>query len=689
MLLCLYAAGAVHAQRLQAPAKQIKIIARPDSAGTAIRLRWAAGNSVAWKYTNQYGFMLERYTILRNGVMLDQPERKLLGSGVIKAKPLNEWEATAKTDQYAAVLAQALYGNAFQVGGVDGKGVNRIVSQSQETQQRFNFSLFAADMSFPASLLAGWAWVDNEVRPGEKYLYRLTTGVPVGIMPPDTASVFIGAGNYEPLPAVQDINAKFGNHMVLLAWDYGRVSDHYSSYYVERSDDEGKTFHRLSNVPVANLNDKGIGTAKRMYLTDTLHDNAVVYQYRVRGIDPFGETGPPSATVKGQGSNVLPFVPGIQSAYIDDKGMLQLQWSFEEKANALIKGFRLNKASRSEGPYSVYIDSIGAGQRKLLVKNRTDASAYYTLTALAKEGESRTSFPVLVQPLDSVPPAAPVGLKAVIDSNGLVTLTWTKNNEPDLMGYKIYRILKKEEEPVPLVDSVWTKTKYRDKLSLKMLNKKVYYAVSALDKRYNQSAISAFIEVKKPDIIPPSTAVITKYQVAGNRVTLQWINSVDDDIAAHLLYRKAATDTGFTVIQRFAGKSRNSYTDTITGSAGRYSYRIAAQSEGGLITTSEELSITIAAAAATGLKITRLYAYAQPDKRRVEVVWDDQMEQVVNYQVYKAAGNGALTLWKTIPAAEKGLYDTEVQPNTAYQYAVLAVLQSGAYSEMKKVSVTY
>lgn len=685
-LLC---TGIAVAQRGKQAASQLKIIARPDSTGHTIRLRWAATNVSLWKLTNQYGFILERYTVLRNKQMLDKPERKVLNAAPIRSKPLDAWQEVAKKDQFAAVMAQALYGTDFQVGGNDTKGVSRIISQSQEAEQRFSFSLFAADMTFEGAQLAGWGWVDNEANPNEKYLYRLTTAVPANLSKPDTAGVYIGAENYEPLPPVQEINAQFGNRTVMLAWDYNQVKTYYTSYYVEKSEDGGNTFRRLSDVPVSNLNEKDKRTSSRMYFTDTLHENGVTYQYRVRGINPFGETGPPSAVIKGQGANMLPFVPGIQSAYADDKGMMQMQWVFEEKANGLIKGFQISRADRVEGPYKIWLDNIDANRRTLALKKAVGDPGYFTITAVAKEGEGRTSYPVLVQPIDSIAPAVPSGLKAVIDSNGVVTLTWNKNSERDLMGYKIYRAMKKDEEPVPLVDSVWRGNKFRDKLSLRLLNKKVYYAVSALDNRFNQSAQTELVELRKPDIIPPSAAVITKYKVAGNMVTLNWINSADEDIAAHIIYRKATGDSAYTIVQQFTGKSRNNYTDTIRGAAGTYSYYIAAKSEGGLSTASESLGVTVSAGAAGTLQITRLYAYAQPDQRRVEVVWSDEMKQVASYQVYKASGNGAMTLFKTIPAAQKGLYDTDVQVNTAYQYAVMAVLTSGAYSEMKKVTVNY
>ena len=135
--------------------------------------------------------------------------------------------------------------------------------------------------------------------------------------------------------------------------------------------------------------------------------------------------------------------------------------------------------------------------KRSITYDKLNASNYFTITAVARDGASRVSFPVLVQPLDSLPPAVPSGLKAVIDSNGVVKLSWDANHESDLQGYKVFRALKKDEEAVPLVDSVWFTTSYSDKLSLKTLNKKAYYGVASVDKRFNQSLTSALIEVKE------------------------------------------------------------------------------------------------------------------------------------------------------------------------------------------------
>ena len=78
-----------------------------------------------------------------------------------------------------------------------------------------------------------------------------------------------------------------------------------------------------------------------------------------------------------------------------------------------------------------------------------------------------------------------------------------------------------------------------------------------------------------------------------------------------------------------------------------------------------------------------------PDKRNIELSWDDKLGDVKEYHIYKAQKDAPLSLWQIIKGKEKGIYDIEVSPKTEYQYAVMAVLVSGAFSEMKTVRVKY
>lgn len=689
IILCTLLTMVVCAQKTSVkPQPAVRMIGRADSTGKKIYLRWAATTPQTWKINNLYGYTLERYTVIRNKRMLDVPELKVITIKPLKPQPLATWETLATKDSNAAVIAQALYGNDFQVS-ISEKGAAKIMAQSQELMQRFSFSLYAADNSFEGALLAGWAYVDTDVTANEKYLYRLKTAAPSSILKTDSTGIFISPAEYEPLPAVQEIVAQFGNHGVLLSWDMQMLSRYYASYYVERSDDGGAHFKRINRSPVSNFDDK-TQQPTRMYFMDSLPENGKEYQYRVKGTNPFGQTGPASQTIIGKGKEMLSTVPNIRNAYVDNKGLLQINWAFDEKANALIKGFVLLRADKATGPYARFGDTLNATLRHAEIKKEMKASNYFTIAAIAKEGEPSASFPVLVQPIDSTPPSIPTDVKAVIDTNGVVTLTWKKNTENDLMGYKVFRSQKKDEEPVPLIDSFLVTNNFKDTLSLKLLNKKVYYAVSALDERFNQSKKSALIEVKKPSKIPPSPAVISKFNVEGDKITLRWINSSDEDIKSHILFRKQQGDSAFAVVQTFDGRVTDSFTDAGLKASSKYYYYIQAKNEDGLTTNSEVLLVsTTTSVTSKGMQITKLFAYPETDKRRIEIAWDDQLENVTSYNIYKAVSGKPVTLFKVVPATQKGLYDTDVAINTEYRYVVMAVLQSGAFSGTKSVTVKY
>jgi uncharacterized protein len=688
MYLCLPANEIMAQVRPARSAAYLRLIARPRRDKGSIYLRWAVTDLKAWKLANQYGFTLVRYTVLRNKVMLDTVETKILTRQPLRPQPLNAWQELAKADNYAAVIAQALYGATFQVGGSQEGGVAQIVAQSQEQEQRYAFSLYAADMSFEAARMAGWGYVDSDVQSNEKYLYRLRTAIPARLLPSDSTGVFTGMADYQILPTVEEIQTQFGNQTALLTWDHIRLSAYFSAYFVERSLDNGQTFTRRNKIPITNMSEKDGKPLRRITYLDSLPDNTRNCQYRVRGINPFGEEGPPSQAKGGKGRLLLAFVPNIRQSVINPAGAVELTWEFEPQANEQIKGFELNKAPKADGPYQAVVRNIPPGQRSLTF-DKLDASNYFTLTALAKEGESRVSFPVLVQPLDSLPPAVPSGLQALIDSTGNVRLTWKPNIEKDLLGYKIFRSFRKEEEIVPLTDSVWTGKTFTDKLSLRSLNKKVYYAIAAVDKRYNQSAASAVIEVKKPDRIPPSAAVFTHFEVEGNQAKLQWVNSPDEDVVAHLLYRRAFSDFKWVKIQEYRDRSVSAFTDPNLKNSDEYTYRLETVAENGLKTLSEEITLRTSALAEGKLTLLRLYATPLPDRKSMEIIWDDRIPQVKEYHVYKAENDNPLTLWQVVKGSEKGIFDNQIQPNTRYQYAVMAVTFQGTYSETKTVKVRY
>ncbi len=364
-----------------------------------IMIRWGVTNSQAWKHSNRYGFEVTRYTVARNKTMLTTPEQKSLG--VFKPAPQASWITLVNSNEYAAVIAQAIYGESFDVSGGDNQGILSSVNKAQEMEQRFTLSLYAADRSFDAAMLAGWGLVDTDIKANEKYLYRISSAVPTSILAIDSTGVFIGLEDYQPLPVVSDVAVLFTNKTAMLSWDYDGLKDYYNAYLIERSSD-GTNFYRVTDKPVAQISEQtNKNIPARVHYIDTVGMLNVKYYYRIVGVTPFGETSPPSAVVSGVSRKLLVYVPHINRAAVNDAGSLDVEWEFEGAGNTLIKGFTLNQAQTEGGPFYPVVKNIQPSKRSLRYDKLFETN-YFTITAEVLEGESRTSMPVLVQPTDSI-----------------------------------------------------------------------------------------------------------------------------------------------------------------------------------------------------------------------------------------------------------------------------------------------
>ena len=121
----------------------------------------------------------------------------------------------------------------------------------------------------------------------------------------------------------------------------------------------------------------------------------------------------------------------------------------------------------------------------------------YIVQAIVKTGtgevESDLSDDVSKTPADEFPPAVPAGLTAVPTASS-IELTWDRDTEPDLAGYRIYRAAPGAE--FQKVGETAEAPSYSDRQIES--GKKYRYTVSAFDKTGNESKPSVEIEVVAP-----------------------------------------------------------------------------------------------------------------------------------------------------------------------------------------------
>jgi fibronectin type 3 domain-containing protein len=670
IIFCVIASWAAQAQ------DTLKIRVRANIKKDMIQLRWAVNSPIAWKQSNRHGFRVERYTVVRNNVVLPVPERVVLTPQPLKPQPLNNWQTLAIANNYAAVIAQALYGEEFQLSDADSKGVSRLIALAQELEQRYLVSMYAADLCYPAALLAGWGLDDKTVKPDERYLYRVISAIPEKTLKVEMGSAYVSLNEYTKLPQPQELTAIFGDKSVLLAWNYGLLSDLYNSYYIEKSND-GKVFKRITDIPLTNMNSKDNVSVQRMFYTDSLANNTSTVYYRLVGVTAFSEEGPASEVVKGQGKNRLMYVPHINRAVPDATGKLEVEWEFDERGNSLLKGFELKRADNANGPFKPVLKNIAADKRKITYDS-LQASNYFVIAAIPQEGEPVESFPVLIQPSDTVPPAIPIGLKGIVDSLGVVRLSWTANKEKDILGYRIYRAQTAGEELIPLNDVAVRTNSFTDTVEVRNLNSTIHYAVTALDGRYNQSDKSPAIALEKPELVPPSTPVIANYKATAKGIVLTWITGGEENIGTLRLYRQERGTAENMLVKTFSDVTITQHIDSTVRSNAYYKYTLTVVTKRGL-SSAPSPSVTIQAAVTAVRKgeFTSFTARLNRKNKRVDLMWKHDIKDLKQLEIYRSELDKTPSLWKVVKGFETQVYDDSAQPEVQYEYLIRAVLENG------------
>lgn len=660
---------------------EIQVIARVQK--DKILLRWAVTTPIAWKKLNTYGYTIERYTVTRDNKTLPQPEKVVLAKA-FKPEPAETWEKIIENNDNAAIIAQALYGESFAVEGGGTSTIESIVNLSEENEQRFTFALFSADKDFEIAKKAGLGLEDKNVKLNEKYAYRILSNVPENELSIDYGGVFVSLKEYEPLPKPMDFTVHFTDQSSMLSWNFKTLSQVYGSYYIERSTDK-KTFERITDKPYTSLNQENANN-NRIFYVDSIANNKP-YSYRIQGISPFGELGPYSQIITGKGTSILKFVPHLRVKEFKDDTTVTLSWEFPEEGDNEISGFELNRSDNDDKNYTTVVKNIPAKNRSVTY-NKLSSTNYFTITAIGKQGSNRTSFPMLVQPVDSIPPDRPVGLKGVIDSLGVVKLTWTPNKEKDLFGYRIYKGNTAQEEFSQLTVSPHESNSYTDKVIIKNLNSKVYYKIIAVDNRYNMSAFSEVLILKKPDVIPPTSPVFTHFAIKEGSVFLEWINSQSEDAASHQLYRKENDQKDWTLILDTKNKEEK-YQDKTVVEGNTYRYAIFAKDESNLISKpSPEIAMFVPKYSVIP-SVKGFFAQANKTTNTIDLSWEYPNTEVGSFEIYKASDREPLQLIQVLAGKIKRLSDPTITINTTYKYGIRAVYKDGRTSKMDFFSLKF
>lgn len=672
--------------RAQQPAEGVCIQAIGRPSADSITLRWAPLTPARWQDGNTKGYIIERFTLVRKGQVLPQPERRLLTQNALKPLPLDSWEPLVKRDRYSAIAAQALYGGTFQIDMGASSDVFQIVNKAKENEQRFQFALFSADMSVTAARASGLIYTDRTVKADEKYLYRIS----IAGQDSCRGSVYAGPKDIYKLPVIRNVKVTYDKGVAELQWEKDRLN-FYTAYKLERSTD-GKTYTPVSDEPVTNFSPTAEET-QLIFVADSVTVAGGELWYRVSGLTPFGEAGPASDNAKAVFTATPEDPPYINNGYNENNTAVVLAWEVTERTvTSGLAGFHVERSGSPRGNYTRLTPQMLSAE----VRNFRDASPsqvnYYRVSAVSTTGKSVYSPIYLVQLVDSIPPAIPQGLSAQVNEFGQVSLTWKKNTDEDIYGYRVYRSNFRSEEVAQLTQGPIPDAAYADRVDLATLNRKVYYQVMAIDRNQNHSGLSTLLEVSLPDKVKPMPPVFLPIQSSDKRVELRWDPSSSEDVVKYDVYRRGPADKQWMRITSIPAvkDSVHRYSD-VNLLQRQYEYTVVAVDASGL--ESEPALAVIGQNIDNALKpaVTLKTPVVNREKKEIVIAWTYAEQGLRAYRIFRSTGeDDPFVLYKTIPATNAQFSDRALITGKSYRYRVMAVFENERKSEMSKVlTVTF
>ncbi len=674
---------------------RIGVIARGGR--DSVVLRWAPSKPGVWLIGNRVGYRVERALVGPDG----RAGRftPLLDSAV-KPWPYEQWLAYAETHPAPPGSDSADYvAVAYTLSGLFSDDtpardayptddLAAISAMKNELEMRFGFAMYAVDRSAAAAEGLGLRFVDRTVRAGSVYLYRISLAGSAEKYRIDTGVVTVTALP-ERLQNHPPITVDAGERRILLQWKANR---YYGSYTVERSDDNGATFRRLTPLPIATLRPSLPTDEDVEIYADTAVVWNVLYTYRIYGSTPFADQdliGEAKGATRDVTPPSQPFLPNPEHI---NAGTVRVRWESRNDPWTDVAGFRVGRADNDSGPFkSLVTGLLGPATREFLDTTFVnDGANYYVVEAVDTAGNVSWSNSAYVALIDSTPPLAPRWVGGTMDSNGIVTLRIVAGHEKDLMGYRLLRANAADHEFSVVHESftrgdsvvlLATDTVFHDTVTVQTLTRRVLYQAIALDRNFNESLPSSILIVLRPDVIPPAPPVITDVTVTDTTVLLHFARSPSEDVAHHVVYRTAASSGAWDSLARIAGHD-SIFRDRSVEASQTYLYALTAVDSSGL---RSDRSVAVSARPydpGTRPSVRGLVGVHDGNSNVVTLRWEySDLPEEYWFVVYRAGDDGVLRRHARITSRDRTFVDRQIEADMERAtYAVRVVTGSGAES---------
>ncbi len=628
------------------------------------------------------GLILER-SVGTSGTFTDIATLRPADTETWRLAVVNETDAD-RADLKA--LAFAFYEASLEPTGAPfdfEEGILALTEQKDVEDFVFSVFLLAAIRDAEVAQLLGLAYTDADVVPGTAYTYR--------VRPVVNPEVYI------PVPFLLQVVATTGSNNVQNIVDFYEDDTSISFAWVDddtimgthidrRAADE-QNFTRLTEEPIFNLSGNVDGGSNRSSFLDENLVNYKQYTYRFSGYNLFGEFVQFAEVLAMPRDRTPPDAPFLDTPEHTAPNQVSLRWEMTEPVDADLLGFIVARSQSNQGEFTIlHQGTLGRDVRTFVDSTFIVGDMnYYIVQALDTFLNVSSSFPIAVTLIDTIPPVKPLFLSGLADSTGVVTLVVKKNDEADLMGYRLFRSNDPTHEFSVIfeafteLDTVYQaiQTTFTDTVSLNTTTPEVFYMVQALDRNFNESALSDVLVVTRPDTVPPVAPVIFNVDVFDDRVTLYIEPSSSDDVMMHELYRKLSEEDDWVFFSQLDLDQRE-YTDSLVTQNQTYHYSIRALDKSYLY--SEYAFPVTARPYDSGRRPSVVNLSQSVQDGMATISWDYDMARYdAFFVVYRQDSEGNM---RQLARMDKTEYEFRAPRNQVQIYAVKAFTKDGGQSPL-------
>lgn len=638
--------------------KEMEIVTLHFNHGDSVSLRWIPTSEEGFVRSAKEGYVVQRR---KKG---ESNWQNL--SSVLRPLSNAQMEVIEATDMNIYPLREMIYKEGRKEYAAEtGK-------ESSSTDNAFLYAMaaYGCDISLPVAKAGALHFTDKTVDRTSIYEYRVVFSSDEHNAKANVYVAQVDMSRKSVLPRIEDITADFEENYVQFKWGLVPLEGYYTAYFVEKSTD-GVHFTPLKERPFipAYTDDKLKDIA---IYRDTFPSDDVTYYYRVAGYSPFGFNGPYSKVLQGKPKFNFKQIKVKIDTIVRKAKFTEIRWNINKAYQSRIKGLQV-LYTRDLKDIKVLNNTLLPASTKSFKDTKNLTSGYYAVVAHGHEQGQVTSANFIYSHVsDNVPPAAPTGLKAVIDSAGLATVTWNKNAEPDIFAYRIYGSNSgKDDDYFTIRGSYIKDTFIIDTLTLNTLTKYKYYKATAIDRSYNESDFSAPVRAARPDTIAPVGVVFNLLRQEKEAIVVEWVNSPSNDVFEMELYRQI-DDTGKVVLlEKYDLKKKipTSYKDTREFSGERVQYFMIVRDDAGneTQTFTNRLKTNGVSHCIQSLKAIVI----NEEKRKcIMLHWECKSKEIKRYAIYRQRDDGRMLPIASVAGNALSFEDKDVTIGSKYTYIV-------------------